>query len=209
MGDKAAALPSVPIERRSTGGRWAVGASAGFRTAAVANSRVDETRFFAKPEGRRMIESLTVPLEKFDLDGFVEAFRKVARKWLGPEFDPDWVVTVMERFDDTPTPLHEDRDLAQELLERKWKLFFPMHEPTADYRALCIDGKRRNTDKFDISEADNYGFLVEVHDDDQISLHPALYDGTSRPFPCIELQGRCSVLDACMTAFARRFVKEN
>ena len=155
-----------------------------------------------------MIESLTVPLEQFDLAGFIKAYRKFARKWLGRDFDPDWAVTVLERFDAMPLPLHEDRELTEELVERKWKLFFPMHEPTAVYRALCIDGKRRDTDDFDINLEDAYGFLVEVHDGDQISLHPAFFDGTSCPFPTIELQGRCSVLDDCMTAFARRFVKE-
>jgi hypothetical protein len=82
-----------------------------------------------------------------------------------------------------------------------------MHEPNADDRALCIDGKRRDTDEFDINLDDAYGFLVEVHDDDQISLHPALYESGYGPFPTITLQGRCGVLDACMTAFARRFVR--
>jgi hypothetical protein len=153
-----------------------------------------------------MIESLTVPLDQFDLDGFIEAYRGFYRKWAGDDIDPDASVTVMEKFDDTPAPFDEDRDLVEELVERGWKLFFQMHEPLADDRALCIDGKRRDADKFDIGVADGYGFLVEVHDG-QISLHPALYDGSSGPFPTVDLQGRCSVLDECMEKFARRFVK--
>jgi hypothetical protein len=153
-----------------------------------------------------MIETLTVPLDKFDLNRFIEAYRAFYREWAGDDFDPDQTVPFMEQFDSTPTPLRVDRDLAEELVERGWKLFFQMHEPLADDQALCIDGKRRDADDFDIGVADGYGFLVEVHDG-QISLHPALYDGTSGPFPTIDLQGRCSVLDGCMAKFARRFVQ--
>ena len=155
-----------------------------------------------------MIESLTVPLEQFDLDGFIEAVRKVARKWVSRGRGPDACVLVMEKFDYPPVTVFEGRELVEELVARGWKLFFPTHEPAAAERPLCIDGKRRKADDFELGEADNYGFLVEVHGD-HISLHPALYESGGGPFPAITLQGRCGVLDACMTAFARRFVRED
>jgi hypothetical protein len=98
--------------------------------------------------------------------------------------------------------------VAEALLEHQAKVFFPMHEPLADEMALCIDGARRRVEDFDIGVADAYGFLVEVHDG-QVSLHPALYDGSSGPLPTITLQGQCSVLDGCMEKFARRFVKDS
>ena len=155
-----------------------------------------------------MIESLTVPLEQFDLAGFIKAFRKVARKWVSRETGPDACVLVMEEFDHPPVTVFEGRELVEELVGRGWKLFFPMHEPAAAERPLCIDGKRRKADDFELGEADNYGFLVEVHGD-RISLHPALYESGYGPFPTITLQGRCGVLDDCMKAFARRFVRED
>jgi hypothetical protein len=155
-----------------------------------------------------MIESLTVPLQHFDLTGFIKAFRKVAVKWVGPEIGPDASVLIMEKFDYPPETVFEGRKLVEELVDRGWKLFFPTHEPAAAERPLCIDGKRRSADDFWLGEADNYGFLVEVHDD-QISLHPALYESVCSQFPRITLQGRCGVLDDCMTVFARRFVRED
>ena len=71
-----------------------------------------------------MIESLTVPLEQFDLYGFIEAFRKVARKWVSREIGTDACVLVMEKFDYPPVTVFEGRELVEELVDRGWKLFF-------------------------------------------------------------------------------------
>ena len=155
-----------------------------------------------------MIETITVPLDEFDLAGFYEAYKDFYRKVAGDDADPDISITVMERFDSTPTPIYEDRDPLDELTGKHWLLFFQLHEPLVDDRVLCIDGVRRVSDEFDIGVADGYGFLVEVHDG-KISLHPALYDGSSGPFPRIDLQGHCSVLDNCLINFARRFMSQS
>jgi hypothetical protein len=153
-----------------------------------------------------MIDSLTVPLIQFDLEGFIDAYRRFYRAWAGADVDPDFSVPVMQRHGETPMVLFEERDLLGEILDREWLLFFAMHEPLAGETALCIDGVRRKSADFDIGVSDNYGFLVEV-EDYLISLHPALYDGTSGTVPTLDLQGRCSVLDDCMEDFARRFVR--
>jgi hypothetical protein len=154
-----------------------------------------------------MIETLTVPLGRFDLDGFVAAYCGFYHRWAGDSSEPDASLWVVTRFDDTPTPFPQGESVTEALLEHGGKVFFPMHEPLADDRALCIDGARLFSEDFDIGVADAYGFLVEVHDG-QVSLHPALYDGTSDPFPTIDLQGHCGVLDECMERHARRFVKQ-
>jgi len=92
------------------------------------------------------------------------------------------------------------------LTERGWLLFFQLHEPLVDDTVLCIDGSREPSDDFDIDVADGYGFLVEVRNE-IVTLHPAFYDGSSGPIPSLELQAHCSVMDAKMTAFARRFIE--
>src|SRR5438105_979275 len=97
-----------------------------------------------------MIDTLTVPLDEFDLAAFVEAYRTFYRQWAGDGGNPDQSVPVMGEFDSTPAPCHGDRDLAGELVERGRKLFFQVHEPLADEQALCIDGRRRGADDFDI-----------------------------------------------------------
>jgi hypothetical protein len=151
-----------------------------------------------------MIESITVPLEDFDLAGFLDAYRGFYREWAGSD-DAEFSVVVQQRHGEIPTPLYEDRDLLDELLYRRWLLFFPVHEPLSDETALCIDGVRRKSGDFDIGVADSYGLLVEVRDG-EVSLHPALYAGSGN-VPSLDLQGRCSILDGCMDEFVRRFIQ--
>ena len=156
-----------------------------------------------------MIDTITVPLAKFDLPGFLDAYREFYRSWAGDntdDVDADKSVTVCERFVDVPLPVYEDRDLISELTERGWLLFFQLHEPLVDDTVLCIDGSREPSDDFDIDVADGYGFLVEVRSG-IVTLHPAFYDGSSGPIPSLELQAHCNVMDAKMTAFARRFIE--
>lgn len=153
-----------------------------------------------------MIDTITIPLDTFDLHGFIDAYRQFYRSWAGDELDPDASVMVAERFGDVPMPLYEDRDLVAELTELGWLLFFQLHEPLVDETALCVDGSRESSDDFDIGVADGYGFLVEIRDG-QVHLHPALYDGSSGPFPSLDLQAHCSVMDEKMQAFAQRFAQ--
>lgn len=154
-----------------------------------------------------MIETITAPLARFDLQGFLDGYRDFYRSWAGGD-DADSSVSVMRRHGDIPEPLYEDRDLAGELLERGWLLFFPMHEPLMGETARCIDGVERDVDEFEVGSADQYGWVVEVSDG-QVQLHPALYEGGSGPTPSLDLQGRCGVLDDCMEGFARRFLKDD
>ena len=156
-----------------------------------------------------MIDTITAPLAKFDLPGFLDAYRAFYRSWAGDDMDDvdtDKSVTVCERFVDVPMPVYEDRDLVAELTERGWLLFFQLHEPLADDTARCIDGSREPSDDFDIDVADGYGFLVEIRNG-IVSLHPALYDGSSGPLPSLDLQTHCSVMDEKMKAFAHRFIQ--
>jgi hypothetical protein len=150
-----------------------------------------------------MIESISVPLEDFDLLGFLDAYRRFHREWAGTD-DAELSVVIQRKHGDIPLPVYEDRDLADELLYRGWLLFFPVHEPLVTETALCIDGVRRNSRDFDSGVAGEYGFVVEVREG-VVSLHPALYDGSGN-VPSLDLQGRCGLLDECMDKFVRRFI---
>lgn len=152
-----------------------------------------------------MIATITVPLDEFDLRGFIDAYREFYRSWADDDISPDQSVTVAERFGDVPMPVYDDRDLFEELTEQAWLLFFQLHEPLAAETAFCIDGKREQSEEFDIGVTGAYGFLVEVHDG-QVSLHPALYDGSSGPLPRFDLQAHCSVMDEKMKSFAEQFI---
>lgn len=152
-----------------------------------------------------MIDTINVPLDAFDLQGFIAGYREFYQSWAGDEIDADASVIVVKQFGEVPLPLYEDRDLMSELTERGWLLFFQLHEPLADDTALCIDGSHVASDDFNIGIAAGYGFLVEIRDGN-VNLHPALYDGYSGPLPSINLQAHCSVLDEKMKAFAQRFI---
>ena len=154
-----------------------------------------------------MMDTISVRLESFDLNAFLDGYRRFYEAWAGDDVDPDLSVSVVQRFGEPPVPLYEDRDLKTELLERGWLLFFQMHEPLADDTVLCIDGSQEDADDFDIGVADGYGFLVEVRDG-QVNLYPALYDGTSRSEPSLDLQAHCSVMDEKMKAFAASCVRK-
>lgn len=61
------------------------------------------------------------------------------------------------------------------LTEGRLKVGFILHEPTVDYRFLCVDGKKRRSDDLNFDLEDGYGFLI-VFKDNTINLYPALHD---------------------------------
>lgn len=159
-----------------------------------------------------MIDSLVLPLSNFDLAAFVAACRKFYREWSGEDSLICFVVGL-ERYGDAPSGFlseeveDEEKAIWDALVEDGLKLFFMMHEPPADEQFLCIDGTKQKSDAIDIGVSDGYGFLVEV-EGEKISLHPALYDGSSSPFPQLTLQGTCSVLETPMMEFLNKFVRK-
>ncbi len=158
-----------------------------------------------------MIDSQTLPLAAFDLKGFVRDYATFCRKWSGDDSLGHLIVGI-KKYGDTPESfLPDDVDDEQQaildcLMNGGTKVFFMMHEPAADDRFRAIDGKKRNSDDLDINLEDGYGFLVEI-EGSTISLHPALYDGSSRSIPQLTLQGTCSVMEEPMTEFVKKFTK--
>ena len=156
-----------------------------------------------------MIDSVTVSLDTFDLRGFVDTCADFHKTLSGGGCFPASLLGIV-KHGDTPSQAFDDdadvEDVMAMLQAGEAKLFFLMHEPIADNKFLCIDGEHRDSDDVDIGVADGYGYLVEV-DDLSVSLHPALYDGSSGPYPRIDLQGTCSVLEKPMKQFVSRFMK--
>ena len=158
-----------------------------------------------------MIDSITLPLSTFDLSAFIAAYRKFCRKWSGQDSVAHLIVGVKKHGGTPDNFLEEDTEdeekaILDALTEDGLKVFFMMHEPAADERFRAIDGKKRDSDDLDINLEDGYGFLVEV-EDDKISLHPALYDGSSRSIPQLTLQGTCSVMEGPMREFVSKFMQ--
>lgn len=158
-----------------------------------------------------MINSVALPLSNFDLLSFIATYRKFCRKWSGDD-SLAYLIVGIQKYGDTPDNfLPDDVDDEQQaihdaLVNEGTKVFFMMHEPPADDRFLCIDGKKRKSEDLDINLEDGYGFLLDV-EGDKIGIHPALYDGSSRSTPQLTLQGTCSILEEPMNKFLSKFVR--
>ena len=81
-----------------------------------------------------MIDTLTVPIERFDLAGFIGAYRRFYRRWVGGEADPDIAVTALERHGDTPESLAEGRNLDRGTARPR----LPLGRPFPDERYLGL-----------------------------------------------------------------------
>ena len=166
------------------------------------------------------METITIPLERFELDRFVAAYEQ----FHGGR--PGGAACVMERSGDTPVPLSNidtdeivrgaspDRGPIQRMVLDGQKLvFLDFHEAFADTNVRCLDGDTydddeapSDSDRLDIGVADSYGYVVEVRDGN-VNLYSGLYDGSSGPFPTVELQHKNGIFDQRMTTFAMGFVR--
>ncbi len=144
-----------------------------------------------------MIATFRFDASSETLDGILEQFARLH----DGDLSPDDAVCFLEGWGSPPMPGHNSELTAREMIEQEMLVFLPMHRHDEDDTQRCIDGERRPSDDFDIGISDAYGFLLEANDE-QILLHPALYDGTSNFLPRINLQATCSCLEPAMRAFA-------
>jgi hypothetical protein len=82
------------------------------------------------------------------------------KTWSGGGCFPASLLGIV-KHGDTPSQAFADdadvEDVVAMLQAGEVKLFFLMHEPIADHKFLCIDGKHRDSDDADIGVADGYG----------------------------------------------------
>jgi hypothetical protein len=71
-----------------------------------------------------MQDTITCPIDQFDLDGFVEACREFYASWSGCGDQFDRSVCIMHHWDDLPMPNHEGRDVRE--LIRDGVLVYPV-----------------------------------------------------------------------------------
>jgi hypothetical protein len=153
-----------------------------------------------------MIDSITVPLNAFDLNGLFDAYRAFYGRWTGEGSDPNTSLFLLTRYGDTPLPMSEEVDPVKTLIGQLGMVFVPIHEPAATDKVKVIDGTEADASQLDIGVMDLYGLLLEAHEG-EISVHPALYDGSSGPYPTATIQGTCSLLDGVIAQFRRRFLR--
>lgn len=151
-----------------------------------------------------MLQSIVVDREKLDLAGMLGAYRAF---WEELDWDvpAEACASLAEGLDATPVPNDEEVDLQSALLEDGLWVFLPIHEPCVEDVFRCIDGRKYKTKKFDIGEMDSYGVLLEPRGK-QIALHPALYDGSSGPFPTLKIDETASVVEKALESYMTRYI---
>jgi hypothetical protein len=154
------------------------------------DSREDE------PESA-VLGQLVLPLERFDLEGFLDAYWQARKEWC---YEPPLVVDRQVRplltLDGGPD------EWADELLGRGRTLFLPAHESAVD-DPLCIGGCRHDGDRLGLGLLEGYGYLVEVAAG-VVSIRTALYDAGSF---VVRPRRSCGSLGACLATFLRHFVR--
>lgn len=152
-----------------------------------------------------MLKSVVVDSERLDLDGMLGEYKSF---WDGLDqgVSAEYCASLSEGLDDVPMPNEEEVDLKAALMERGLWVFLPVHESSVEDTFQCIDGQEYETAKFDIGEMDSYGVLLEPRGK-QIALHPALYDGSSGPFPRLKIDETASVVEKALASFMTRHIR--
>jgi hypothetical protein len=142
---------------------------------------------------------LVLPLERFDLEAFLDAYWEAHRGWCA---DPPLVV---DRQAEPLATLDAGPDeWLDELLDRGRALFLPAHERAVD-DPLCLIGCRHDGERLGLGLLEGYGYLVEV-EGGVVSIRPALYDAGSS---VVRPGGPCGSLAGCMATFLRHFVRDD
>ena len=152
-----------------------------------------------------MIDTYTYSPEHFDLDAMFEAYCDFVRSW-DYDVDPVESVILLDGFDAVPMPNYDGIAPRSALVEDGTLVFLGLHQTPADDTTLCVDGTHEDSDNLDIGLGDVYGILVELRDG-TLSIHPALYDGSSGPRPSVTIQGTCSCMEKRIDKFVRRFAQ--
>jgi hypothetical protein len=139
---------------------------------------------------------LVLPLERFDLEAFLDSYWLARKEWDEPPLVLDRRGRPLLTLDDHPD------EWADELLGRGRALFLPAHERAVD-DPLCVSGCRHDGEGLGLGLLEGYGYLVEVVAG-VVSIRTALYDAGAF---VVHPQRPCGSLAACLATFLGHFVR--
>ncbi|MGO9570623.1 MAG: hypothetical protein ACLP5H_24090 [Desulfomonilaceae bacterium] len=168
------------------------------------------------------MQEISVPLDKFDLDGFINKTISFIEAQISKEIDPSAAIVWVEAPGRGP---HDESDqgwhFKAKLMGGEAFLLFPFALPGDSTEPHCADGKSYNIST-DSSDDDEYeeggyvdtffdatvGYLVRV-DNGTISLSSAICPiaGGCGPPARVNLYPDCGVLEQPMTEFVWGFLR--
>ncbi len=165
------------------------------------------------------MKEISVPLENFDLDGFINRTIDFLKTQTSEEIDPSAAITWVESPGLGPHDEDEQGwDFKAKLLEGEVFILFPFAPPGDSVELYCADGKSYNLSSDDDEHEEGIyvdtffdatiGYLVRV-DNGTISFNSAICPiaGGCGPPARVNLYPDCGVLEQPMTEFIQGFVK--
>jgi hypothetical protein len=161
------------------------------------------------------MKEISIPLEKFDLDGFIDKVLDFLKSQVTEDVDPSCAIFWVESPGECPNDGDEGGwDFRSKLLNDRVFLFFPFALSSYEGSFECADGncytvlsedEDENDDQYSVEE-DVVGYLVRVSDG-SISIASAICPlSGSIPPPTIDLLVDCKELEQPMLDFIHRFI---
>ena len=164
------------------------------------------------------MKDINVPVENFDLDGFINKTMDFLKTQSSEEVDPSAFITWVESPGRGPNDEGEKgRDFKAKLLEGKVFLFFPFASPGDPVELHCADGNSYSLSSDEDEDGEGsyedeffdafVGYLVRV-DNRTISFSSAICPVVvgCGPLSRINLHPDCGVFEQPMTEFIQGFV---
>jgi len=168
------------------------------------------------------MKHIHMPLEKFDLDGFINKTISFIEAQISKKIDPSAAIVWVEAPGRGPYDEGDHGwDFKAKLMEGEVFLLFPFALPGDSIELHCADGKSYNisSDSPDDEESEEgvyvdtffdatIGYLVRV-DNGTISLSSAIcpIPGGCGPFARVNLYPDAGVLEQPMTEFIQGFIR--
>ena len=164
-----------------------------------------------------------IPLENFDLEGFVGKIESYLKVRIWSDLNPFLVMEAMDEINGQPYSAFENAiDLIESLKGGQQLVFFPFADYDED-GTICADGKLYKEGReqeiedgevieetFFVGMEESLGFLVQLEGGDLV-FRPAMYicGACIAPPPRVDLVDDCDFLEQPMTRFLEEFVKPN
>ena len=161
------------------------------------------------------MEQLSIPINDFNLTGFIDEILNFNKAVISDEFDASYIIAEVPKIGGVPKYRagSKDYNFKSKLVDEGKRLFFPFSATNVGEEIPCADGETYEIDDEDESdlcfgEADCIGYLVEIKDGKVIINTAVNYGGACvAPPSSVELQKDCDVFEEPMRKFLGKFIK--
>ncbi len=168
------------------------------------------------------MRELRVPVNRFDLESFIDEIFNFLKTVLDEDTDPSYAVAWLREDNGEPDygPENESRDHREELLEDRKILFFPFSTSNVDQLITCADGEEyelvglyeadpdEEYEEFQLGDTDVLGYLIKVENREFVINSAVHGGGDSRRGPYIRIVQDCDHLDEPLHDFVIHYIQD-